>query len=135
LLLNYTQITDAGISKLEELEKLRELALIRTRVTDKSMAIVGRLTQLVELNLDYTDVGDKGIESLRGLQSLECLSLDSANVTDESANVLVEFRQLKELNLYHTLCTEKGYERIRAMTPECRILWDPGSRDPKRRRS
>ena len=49
------------------------------------MAIVGRLTDLTDLNLDYTDVGDKGLESLSGLAKLQRLSLDSTNVTDASA--------------------------------------------------
>ena len=69
----------------EALEHLQELALIRTRITDKSMPIVGRLADLVDLNLDYTDVGDKGLEALGGLTKLERLSLDSTNVTDASA--------------------------------------------------
>jgi hypothetical protein len=48
---------------------------------------------------------------------------------------LAGFQQLKELNLYHTLMTDKGYQEIRASVPSCRIIWDPLSRDSKRRRS
>ena len=99
------------------------------------MAIVGRFTHLVDLNLDYTDVSDKGLETLGGLSKLERLSLDSTNVTDACAKRLGEFRQLHKLNLYHTFFTAAGYQQIRAAVPECEIIWDPKSSDPKRRRS
>jgi Leucine-rich repeat (LRR) protein len=135
LSLSYTRITDGGMSRLENLESLQELSLLRTRVTDRSMAVVGRLTHLEDLNLDYTDVGDKGLEALGGLTRLRRLSLDSTGATDASAKRLAGFPQLRTLNLYHTFITVQGYQQIYVALPECRIIWDPKSSDPKRRRS
>jgi hypothetical protein len=116
------------------LEQLQQIASPHAN-HQQSMATIGRLTHLVDLNLDYTDVGDEGLEMLSGLSKLELLSLDSTNATDVAANRLSDFRQLKELNLYHTLLTEKGYLQVRAAVPECKIIWDPLSSDVKRRRS
>ena len=99
------------------------------------MPVVGRFTELVDLNLDYTDVGDKGLEALGGLTNLRRLSLDSTNVSDASIRWLKEFRQLRELNLYHTFITEKGHQQVREAVPQCEIIFDPKSSDPKRRRS
>ena len=124
-----------ALAELGKLEQLQELGLTRTRTTDKSMPGIGRLTQLVDLNLDYTDVGDKGLRALGGLTKLKRLSLDSTGVTDACALPLGEFRQLSKLNLYHTFFTEAGYKRVRAAVPQCEVIFDPKSSDPKRRRS
>jgi hypothetical protein len=99
------------------------------------MSVISQLAALEDLNLDYTDVSDNGFESLRPLNGLQRLSLDSANVTDKSALVITEFKRLAKLNLYHTLITEKGYREIREALPNCEIIFDPKSSDPKRRRS
>ena len=77
----------------------------------------------------------KGLESLGGLPNLQRLSLDSANATDASAKTLSQFKQLRKLNLYHTFFTEKSYRQIREAIPECEIIFDAKSSDPKRRRS
>ncbi len=63
------------------------------------------------------------------------LSLDSTNVTDDAAQSLAAFQELKKLNLYHTMFTKQGEQRLRTAVPECEIIWDPRSSDPKRRRS
>jgi Leucine-rich repeat (LRR) protein len=89
----------------------------------------------VDLNLDYTDVGDKGLEALGGLTNLRRLSLDSTSITDASIRRLKEFQQLRKLNLYHTFITEKGHRQVREAVPQCEIIFDPKSSDPKRRRS
>ena len=70
-----------------------------------------------------------------GSSTIERLSLDSTNVTDAGAKTLAGFRELKALNVYHTLFTEKGRALFRAAVPECDVVWDPLSSDPKRRRS
>jgi hypothetical protein len=73
--------------------------------------------------------------ALSGLTTLKSLSLDSTGVTDDSAQRLGEFRQLRKLNLYHTFFTEPGYKGVRAALPQCEVIFDPKSSDPKRRRS
>jgi hypothetical protein len=75
------------------------------------------------------------MEALGGLLNLRRLSLDSTNVGDASIRWLKEFRQLRELNLYHTFITEKGHQEVREAVPQCEIIFDPKSSDPKRRRS
>ena len=70
-----------------------------------------------------------------GTRTHNTLSLDSTHVTDKSANQLRQFTKLKTLNLYHTLVTPKGYAELKAALPGCRIIWDPDSSLPNRRRS
>ncbi len=85
------------------------------------------------MEFDYTSVSDAGLRSLAGLPELRRLSLDSANISDSSAETIAEWKKLEFLNLYHTLVTSEGYQVIREALPDCEIIWDPLSSDPKRR--
>jgi hypothetical protein len=109
--------------------------LLRTRVSDKSMETLGKLTNLAVLNLDYTDVGDEGLAKLSGLEKLESLSLDSANISDASVGLLGGFHSLKNLNLYHTLVSEDGFSKLRTALQGCELVWDALSSQPTRRRT
>ena len=80
-------------------------------------------------------MGDKELEELGSLTNLRDLSLDSTGVTDASAVRLGRFEQLRKLNLYHTFVTERGYRQVREALPNCEIIFDARSSDPKRRRS
>ena len=55
-----------------------------------------------------------------------------ANIDENVGRIVAK---LKTLNLYHTLVTPKGYAELRAALPGCRIIWDPDSSLPNRRRS
>ena len=62
-------------------------------------------------------------------------SSSQVKLYDASAKVLSSLKQLRKLNLYHTFFKEEGYRHIREALPECEIIFDPKSSDPKRRRS
>jgi Leucine-rich repeat (LRR) protein len=135
LLLGYTKISDKGLKRLAELNQLQRLRLIRTRISNAGLDTVAGLVELRELNMDYTDVSDDGMQKIAVLVNLQDLSLDSANVTDASAVSLVKLSRLLHLNLYHTFYTTAGFDTLVKNLPNCRIIFDPTSSDPKRRRS
>ncbi len=93
------------------------------------------MTALAELKLDYTEVTDKGLAALSAARKLQALSLDSTYVTDKSMPLVRSFQGLTDLNLYHTLVTDKGFAEVHSALPQCRIIWDPESSLPNRRRS
>ena len=98
-------------------------------------AVDAEVDLVPDRDVPYTDVGDKGLEALAGLTKLRQLSLDSTTVTDASARFLQGFPQLRKLNLYHTFVTNQGNQKVREALPQCEIIFDPKSSDPKRRRS
>ena len=121
---------------LEKLVELEELGLIRTRVTDKSMAVIGRFARLIDLNLDYTDVGDKGFEALGGLikaPAAEPRQHQRHRCLGKAAQRVQATPEAEPLShIFH----RKGLSRqIHEAVPDCEIIFDPKSSDPKRRRS
>ena len=136
LRINYGRFTDKGVQRIAALKNLESLELARSRVSDESMQAIASLPNLRRLNLDYTNVSDKGVAVLAKAQpKLEVLRLDSANITDAAIDALGTLGTLKELNLYHTLVTEKAHQTLQQALPNCRIVYDPESSLPTRRKS
>src|SRR5262249_23814159 len=93
-----TQITDAGLRELKELNSLQELDLGRTAVTDI------------------------GLKELKGLKSLQRLSLFNTKVTDAGLKELKELKGLQRLGLYNTKVTDMGVKELKAALPGLKII-------------
>ena len=83
--LDATQVTDAGLARLQGLTNLRWLHLDHTQVTNAGLAHLQRLTSLESLSLRNTQVTDAGLVRLQGLTGLKVLYLDYTQVTDAGA--------------------------------------------------
>jgi len=116
--------------------KLNHLEAARTRIDDTAVPHLARFTALKQLNLDYTGLSDKGLAELQpALPKLELLRLDTANLTDAAIDTLAKFPALRDLNIYHTLITETANNKLQQAMPQCRIVFDPASALPTRRKS
>jgi len=77
-----TQVTDSGIASLLIcLPHLNGLVLRNCPAGPKAMREIGRLTDLISLNLEGTHVVDGDINWLRGLRKLEGLDVSKTNIT------------------------------------------------------
>ncbi len=74
---------DSWITPIKGLSKLKRLHLEKTKVTDKSLSIVGAIGSLEYLNLYKTAVTDRGLEKLNNLKKLKTLYLWQTKVTEE----------------------------------------------------
>ena len=63
------------------------------------LSVVGRVSDLAELNLDQSNVDDSMLFELPQLPRLESLRLSSTRVTDEGLKILAGFPSLKSLSL------------------------------------
>lgn len=63
--LEYTEITDAGLTHLAGLRNIRTLVLRGTEITDEGLVQLEPLTTLTELDLEFTAVSDDGIARLQ----------------------------------------------------------------------
>jgi hypothetical protein len=106
--LNFTQVTDDGLKRVEELSQLQVLQLMVTEVTDTGLEHLKGLTQLRVLYLDGNYITDAGLEHLKGLAQLDTLGLGSAkrnfvyvgtNVTDAGVQKLQQ--ALPNCYIYH----------------------------------
>jgi Leucine-rich repeat (LRR) protein len=135
LILRDSRLTDKALAYLAGLSHLRALDLVRTRISDQGLVHLSWLTDLRSLSLDYGEITDAGLRHLAQLKRLTDLSLDSTHITDESIASLELFPNLKTVNLYHTLITSQGHTRLKTTLPGAKIIWDPESSLPNRRRS
>jgi YHS domain-containing protein len=94
-----TQLTDAGVAKLESFGALRRLNLSGTAITDAGLASLAKLGELRSLNLYGTRVSDAGLKHLASLPSLERLYLWGTDVTPEAAKVFQASHPAAEVNI------------------------------------
>ena len=112
-----TQVTDAGLERLDDLTHLLWLEFNGTDIRDSGLEYLKGLTRLRWLNLEATQVTDAGLEHLKSLRQLQGLSLCGTEVTDAGLHHLEELRQLDSLYLGKTGVTDAGLEQLEAPAP------------------
>ncbi|MBI3865865.1 MAG: hypothetical protein HY290_28660 [Planctomycetia bacterium] len=121
LALSHTRVTDEGLASLKGLAGLSELALDETRVTDAGLAHLQGLTGLRYLSLKNTRVSDGGLDHLNGLSRLETLVLDETEVTDTGLAHLKGLACLQTLLLRKTKVTDAGIAELKRTAPRLAI--------------
>ena len=100
-----SEVTDRGLAHLQGLTNLLELNLMDARITDAGMAYLKRLTSLLELDLSYTKVTDAGMVNLKEMTALRKLDLSYTHVTDAGLVHLRGMTNLSELSLIPRIVT------------------------------
>ncbi len=124
LRLRDTQLSDAGLEYLARIKGLERLDLSENSspgITDAGMQSVGRMENLVELNLWTTQVSDEGIHSLVNLGNLRWLNLDKTLVTDAACQTLAQMPQLEWLHLGSNNLTDAAVQPLLKL-PNLRYL-------------
>lgn len=110
------KITDAGLTHLNGLTKLRKLNLYGTQVSDEGLKLLGRLTNLEELNLSHTRVTDAGLAHLNTFHHLKSLSLirhfNGTRISDDGLSHLTDLKILERLELHGTQVTDRGMKHL-----------------------
>ena len=110
--LSDTPVTDECLSKLASHRTLRRLDLHNAKITDAGIQHLAGLPQLERLWLSCTQVGDAGMAHLRGHPSLNDLDLAYTKITDAALAHLATMPRLAELDLTRTTVTEKGLAEL-----------------------
>jgi hypothetical protein len=114
-------IDDAGLPGLAGMLYLHKLHLPGSRITDGGLAHVGKVQQLVRLDVHGTDVGDAGLTHLAGMPSLKWLFLSETRVTDAGMESLGRLPQLCIVDLDGTAVADAGLRRLREHFPNDRL--------------
>lgn len=77
-----TRISDAGIERLQGLNKLTVLVLNGTAVSDKALAPLRQMPNLAVLCVEETRITDEGLQQLRDFPTLGWLNVSGTGVTD-----------------------------------------------------
>ena len=129
-------IRDADMANLDDLTGLRRLNVDRSRqppwgkldsagLTDATLARIGRLSRLRDLNLGGQKFTDSGLKGLAGLDQLESLDLVETAITDAGLEPLKGLRRLKSLDLTRTKVTAQGVRNFEAAKPGVKVVADP----------
>ncbi len=104
------EFVDADLVRIHCLKELKSLCVAGSKVTDKGVFAIGRLTKLESLDLSGTATTDAGCKSLADMSSLKRLVLADTSVSDEGVTNLRCLRKLEHLDLSGTDVTEKCLE-------------------------
>lgn len=140
-----TAVTDAGLKKLTALENLQELwlsgdfdgsglpsmnlsklkvlALMHKKVTDKALEVLPGCPELMEVSLYDTSVTNAGLKTLTRCQKLISLDLRNTGVTDDGIMVLARLKGLKYLTVCETAVTRAGVRQLQRELPDCQIKY------------
>jgi hypothetical protein len=111
------RVTDAGLTYISRLTRLRVLKLHSTEISDAGLASLSGLRNLQSLAIDATRVSDAGLACLSGLSNLEVLGLrNNEQVSDAGLAHLRCFTKLKSLLLDGTNVTDAGLAHLEGLS-------------------
>lgn len=122
VVLNFTELTDAGLTELSVLRNLTSLDLTRTQVTDQGLKELKAFKGLTALGLGGTRVTDKGVKELAAHANLTTLFLNNnLSLTDTGLKELSSLKNLATLNISSTKVTDAGVDELQKALPKCKI--------------
>ncbi|MEC8929195.1 MAG: hypothetical protein VX705_08290 [Verrucomicrobiota bacterium] len=116
-----------GELSAEDYEKVTDLYLDDSRISDACLAGLGKLPRLAKLHLGVTGITDKGLQQVTRLRRLTSLNLSGTQTSDAGLKELGRWwrwfwrRRLERLFLFNTRVTKSGVERLRRALPNCTI--------------
>jgi mono/diheme cytochrome c family protein/uncharacterized membrane protein len=122
---NARSAPDSVISLLEPLSaQLLFLKLGNSKLSDSSLKVIGKLKNLVRLNLEYTGISDTGIASLRNLARLQYLNLVGTRISYNGILQLKELPALANVYLYKTKVSAAEWPPLQQQLPK--VKFDSG---------
>lgn len=92
-----------------------------TKITDKGLETIAKLSHLTRLSLEHTDISDKGIAMLTQLPELRYLNVVNTKVSGSSAEALSQCRKLRVVYLWQTSFTAADQSKLRERMPGLEI--------------
>lgn len=117
LALDGSEITDKSLAVVGKMRRLRCLGLTSTAVTDVGLQELGRLPRLEELHLRGAGISDRSLSWLARLLVRKDFKVPIVSrVTDEALIYLGRISTLKKLDLGMTEVTDLGLSRLVSLT-------------------
>jgi hypothetical protein len=109
----------------------------RANANDETLAHVGRLDSLEDLQLSSSAISDAGLAHIEGLTRLRTLQLEHTGITDSGLAHLKRLRTLRLLDLAGTRVSDEGVLDLELSLPDAQIFRDevylaPGGLNPMR---
>lgn len=127
LIVDKSDVTDAGLAPLKNLPNLDHLRLRGARITDQGFHDICQFTSLKRLNLPQADLTDAGLAELPALDKLELLRLGSPRVTNSGMEKVAAVKSLRWLHLIDIPLTDPALKSIGEL-PNLESLYLDGAR-------
>ena len=127
-------VDDAMLLELCRIPTLRELVLPHTTITDDGLRALQEQPQLTQLVLGSSRISTAGMQHVAGLKKLRWLHLIDIPLTDAGLDPLAELPQLESLYIDGAQLTDAGIERLLQQRPDIHPHFDQQhhDRDPLR---
>ncbi len=113
--------TDEGIERIGRLRQLITLELSDGQITEAGLKHLEQLDRLQVLVLRGSLFTDAALEHVKGLPQLEVLDLRGSEVTDAGLDRLIGLIKLERLYLSGTHVTDEGIAKLQGALPNCTI--------------
>ncbi|MEO8495206.1 MAG: hypothetical protein ABI614_09060 [Planctomycetota bacterium] len=107
--------TTAGLRSLAKLPNLERLQLRGGDLGDEALAVIAGCANLKNLNLPDAQFSDAGLAELKSLARLELLRFHTPNVTDDGLAQIAEMKRLRFLHLIEVPVTNQGLAKLESM--------------------
>ncbi|MEM9942160.1 MAG: hypothetical protein AAF939_11285 [Planctomycetota bacterium] len=115
------QVGDKEIAELGRLKNVIWLNLANTEITDEGLGAIASLP-LTKLHLEKTKIGDEGLKHLLNMKQLEYLNLYDTQVTDQGIQQLEKLPSLKKLYVWKSKVTPVGMDQLKKAKPDLEIV-------------
>ena len=107
------------ITKWPEMQNMNVGA---TQITDAGLKHLRNVQSLRSLYVSLTDITDEGTKELAALQGVATLSLRGTRVTDQTVRHLKAMTNLTKVDLADTQVTAAGVAELQAALPNCKMI-------------
>ena len=112
-----TAVNDSEISRLNQLQTLRELGIARTSVTDQGLKSLPGMTSLMSVNLQGLNLTDSGLKTVAQIPTLN-YAVAEGTFTDHGIAQLKPLLKLQHLSLSADTPTDSAISTIVAHHPD-----------------
>ena len=125
-----TTMGDADVKELLAplAEHVAELSLSRSAITDAALTGISDMPRLRRLDLRSTGITDAGLEKLRGHEALQELVLAQTKLTDAALASLLDLPALQKVWLWQSGMSPEALAQLRAERPQLEV--DAGDAAP-----
>ena len=127
-------VTDKDVAAMSGLKDVVVLDLGQTGITDAGLARIVGLKDLTELHLENTKITDAGLVALKNMSQLSYLNLYGTSVTDAGLEHLTHLKNLRHLYVWQTKVTQAGTDKLKQALPQLPTRHSSSGRRSRQRR-
>ncbi len=152
LLLNDSDLSDAGLKELARCQELGELCIDRTAVTSRgienvrslralnhlslrglplsrgAIEAIATLPELIYLHLSECTFNESDLDALCQSPSVSSVTLSDTNLSDTGLQRLIDIPSLEFVHVIGTRVTARAVEEFEAQRPDCIVPFDESKR-------